>query len=401
MEHISKLTLTHLRSLAFKSLLIAVGCMAFISCKSESVDASSPVVQMVYTSDLHYGISRAFRGQTAVDASLVNQEMVKQINSLPTVAFPADGGVNAGKVIGAVDYMIVTGDITNRQQAPSPSATTTWAQFNTDYLNGITLKNKKNVQPDFLLTCGNHEVSNAIGYYKTMTPAIDNAGMVNIYNYMIKPATPKTASTYSYATDKPNYSKDIAGVHMMFVTMWPDSANRVWMEKDLATIPVTTPVVIFTHDQPDCESKHFTNPNGTHTINSTDKFENLLEERFKDGATTVTLSVLEQRGLVTFLKSHANVKAYFHGNDNKNEFYAYKGPDSNISLNVFRVDSPMKGSVTGLDAADGKGDETKLSFQVIAIDPNTKTLTVRECLWNTAGAASKVSWGTNSTISLK
>jgi len=61
----------------------------------------------------------------------------------------------------------------------------------------------------------------------------------------------------------------------------------------------------------------------------------------------------------------------------------------------------MKGSVTGLDAADSKGDETKLSFQVIAIDPNTKTLTVRECLWNAAGAASKVSWGTNSTISLK
>jgi hypothetical protein len=104
--------------------------------------------------------------------------------------------------------------------------------------------------------------------------------------------------------------------------------------------------------------------------------------------------------MVAFLKTYPNIKAYFHGNDNRNEFYVYKGPDNDISLSTFRVDSPMKGTITGIDAPDGKGDETKLSFQVIVIDNNSNTLTVRQCLWNTNGAASPLTWGLSSTISL-
>ena len=69
----------------------------------------------------------------------------------------------------------------------------------------------------------------------------------------------------------------------MFINLWPDSAERMWMEKDLAKVNATTPVIIFTHDQPECEAKHFINPNGIHTINAEDKFENLTAEIYKDG----------------------------------------------------------------------------------------------------------------------
>ena len=382
--------------------IVSLALILFSGFGSGLKAQSGTITQFVYTSDLHYGVVRTFQGKEKVEATTVNKAMIQQMNTLPTVTFPNDGGVNANKKVGSIDYMIITGDIANRQQGGIQSATASWAQFSADYLgDGVTLKTSNNQKISFLLACGNHDVSNAIGYPKPMNPLTDASAMVGIYNRMLTPSTPRTNETYNYNTDKINYTKEIAGVHFMFVTMWPDSANRVWMEKDLSMVNSATPVIIFTHDEPDCEAKHFTNPNGNHDINATDKFENLLEEQLKDGNTTKSGTIIEQRGLVTFLKAHKNIKAYFHGNTNSNEFYSYVGPDKDISLPIYRVDSPMKGSISGLEATDDKGDETKLSFQVIAIDPNSKTLTVRECLWNTAGAASKVSWGTNSTISLK
>ncbi len=386
----------------FKSKASILTLLFVVFISGFSTVQSKNTVQFVYTSDLHYGITRTFRGTEKVPASVVNKTMIGQMNALTAVAFPADGGVNASKKVGSIDYVIVTGDITNRQQIGIQSATTSWAEFKNDYLNdGFTLKNKKNEKVNFLLACGNHDVSNAIGYPKPMSPLTDAASMVNIYNLMLAPATAKTNETYNYATDKINYTREIAGVHFMFVTMWPDSANRVWMEKDLAKVNPTTPVIILTHDQPESEAKHFTNPNGKHDINATDKFENLLEEKLKDGTTTKSATVLEERGFVAFLKAHKNIKAYFHGNDNKNEFYTFEGPDKDIKLPIFRVDSPMKGEISGLDAKDGRGDESKLSFQVISLDGDTKTLTVRECLWNSTGVASPLVWGESAIISLK
>lgn len=55
----------------------------------------------------------------------------------------------------------------------------------------------------------------------------------------------------------------------------------------------------------------------------------------------------------------------------------WRGPDGDIALNVFRVDSPMKGKASG-------DDETKLSFHVVAIDGQAGTMTVREPFWNTS-----------------
>jgi len=176
--------------------------------------------------------------------------------------------------------------------------------------------------------------------------------------------------------------------------MWPDSGVRAWLDTDLAKVASTTPVILFSHDQPEAESKHFTNPNGTHDINATDKFENLMVDQLADGLTVAAPDTIEQTAFVTWLKKNKNVVAYFHGNDNENKFRTYAGPAADIALNVFQVDSPMKGNVSGTT-------ETKLSFMVITIDVAAKQLTARECLWNsTATAGAPVAWGATKTVSL-
>ena len=377
-----------IHSISF-ALVIAL-FFTFTSCqKAEITVQAQPsdtlqITQMVFVADLHYGLTRAFRGNV-VSASGVNEFMVSQINSLATAVFPKDAGVNSEKTIGFIDYVAVGGDITNRQQSGVQSAAASWSQFNSDYLNGITLKNKTNQPAQFLLTCGNHDVSNAIGYYKSLDPLTDNTTMVNIYNLMLKPAIPKTTQNYSYKTDKPNFSKNISGAHLMFVTMWPDSVSRIWMENDLAKVGTSTPVIIFTHDPAASEPAHFTNPLPGHKM--TTDYENVIDQLFNG-----TLSC--QREFAAFLKLHKNIKAYFHGHTNYNEFYTFVGPDGDLNLKVFRVDSPMKGNVSSTD-------ETKLSFQVISLDGKNQTLTVRECLWNTSGASSKINLGIRSTVSLK
>lgn len=185
----------------------------------------------------------------------------------------------------------------------------------------------------------------------------------------------------------------------MFINLWPDSAQRIWMQKDLDTVRENTPVIIFTHDQPESEAKHFTNPLPPYNMTPENKFENLNAEHYKDGVVAPQddgATIKEQRGFVRFLRAHPNIKAYFHGNSNWNEFYVYHGPDNLVSLPVFRVDSPMKGRYSGKD-------ETLLSFQLISIDPKMQSLTVRECLWNATprDTAQKVVFGKSCTISLK
>jgi hypothetical protein len=205
---------------------------------------------------------------------------------------------------------------------------------------------------------------------------------------MLNPVTPKTNATYNYATDKIHYSHDISGIHFVFVNMWPDSAERVWLSSDLASVSASTPVLLFTHDQPAVESKHFTNPNGSHDINATAKFENLLTEWFKDGTTITPAATIEQNALGAYLAAHTNIIAYFHGNDNANEYYMWNG------VNVYRVDSPMKGNFS-------VADETKLSFQLVTIDTASQKMTVRECLWNDSSSATKpIKFGLAKTISL-
>jgi hypothetical protein len=79
--------------------------------------------------------------------------------------------------------------------------------------------------------------------------------------------------------------------------------------------------------------------------------------------------------------------AYFHGNEHINGAYTYTGPDNDISLNVFRVDSPMKGSLSATDAS-------KLAFKLVSTDSNSNTMTVRDYMWNTKR------WGATTNVPL-
>ena len=386
-----------------KTSLNSIGALAVFMALFLNTAAQSNrkgLVNIVYSSDAHYGINRkAFRGNNNVDAHLVNAAMISQMNKLPKMILPNDGGIGSGYKISSVDYVIQTGDIANRMEVPYQTAAKDWVEFNEDYIKSITLKAQDGQPATLLLAPGNHDISNAVGYYKQMTLKTDPTAMVQMYNMMLKPALLKTNSNYNFETDKINYSVNVNGVHLIFITLWPDSAERIWMEKDLKKIQSKTPVIIFTHDQPAVEAKHFTNPNGQHDINANDRFENLLAETYKDShaaSDDFGNTEIEQRGFVAFLKKHPNIKAYFHGNSNWNEFYNYKGPDNDINLDVVRVDSPMKGKYSAKD-------EKLLSFQLISLDPERKIMTVRECLWNTEplNELESIKWGTSKTIILR
>jgi hypothetical protein len=385
------------RALFLAALLIWSG-IGLLGCSSVSHSTLAPT-QYIFTSDPHYGIKRdnfPTIGAPKADAHTVNAAMVEVMNSMPTVMLPSDdNGINASKPVGAIDFIVNTGDIANRMETTAnvQSAADSWAQFETDYINGLTLKDKNNNKTPLYIVPGNHDVTNAIGFYKAMNPPKDATSMAQIFNCMMQPAVLRTKETYNYSTDKVFYSKDVGGVHFIFISMWPDSIARAWIETDLAKVPATTPVMIFTHDEPTSESKHFINPNGSKDINSKDKFENQLADTFADGTTIEDASgnpvptVIEQRALVAFLKTHKNIVAYFHGNDHINGAFTYTGPDNDISLNVFSVDSPMKGTVSGKDPS-------KLTFKVVSIDPEAKYMTVRDYLWNTK------TWGTSTNVSL-
>jgi hypothetical protein len=379
------------------SCVIAIGTFIFPGI---AFGQNENLIQMVFTSDAHFGITRhQFRGDTAVPGKMVNAAMVAQINKLPGLTLPDDGGVNGGQITGGIDYLVEGGDITNRMEGGVQSAATSWDQFKTVYLNGIELTGHNQQPAKVLMVPGNHDISNAVGFPRPLKPLTDATSMVQIYNLMLKPDVPMTNEAYDYTKSKINYSFNIKGIHLMFITLWPDSAERIWMQKDLDSVAINTPVIIFTHDQPECETKHFTNPAPPFDINGKSNFQNLVSEHYKEGLIVPENdgeTAIEQRGVVKFLKMHPNIKAYFHGNSNWNEFYSYNGPDNDVKLNTFRVDSPMKGRYSGKD-------ETLLSFQLISLDAQSQTLTVRECLWNTkpTDPDQKIVFGKSSTVSLK
>jgi hypothetical protein len=370
--------------------VLAAALVAAVRLYGQSPDPE--VLQFVVTSDAHYGITRAaFRGAANVDAHIVNTALVAQINSLAEAKLPKDGGLRQSLVVHGLDFVAELGDIANRSEVVDSkaiqSARVSWSQFDADYIKGLKIP--------IYIAPGNHDASNAVGFYRPMVPLVDKTSMVEIYNRMMAPATPKTTATYEYSRDKVLASRDFGGVHFVFVTVWPDSVARRWMENDLEKVGATTPVIIFAHDQPDAEAKHFRNPNGAHGITDQDRFENLLADEFKDGPGIFGESTLEQAELEEFVRRHPNVSAYFHGNSNWNQFYDWTGPHHTIALHTFRVDSPMKGEQSTLD-------ERRLSFQLVMIDNGSKTMTVRECLWNPdpQDPSAPVAWGASTTVAL-
>ncbi len=372
------------------ALALTIGA-ALIGAPSSVAAQDTNAVRFIVIADVHYGITRsAFRGATNVPASKVNAAMRTAINALPLDHFPNDGGLEGGQIVGGVDFVAVAGDIANRSENGVQSAKTSWAQFTHDYLVGLTLRNARGERTPVWAIPGNHDASNAVGYTKPLFPSTDATVMVQLYNRMTKPITPRTIATYKYATDKVHFSREVRGIHFSFLNIWPDSAERVWLEGDLRGATAGAPVILFAHVPPAGDPKMFTNPVGAHGMNARDKFENLLAERFKDapGSSTATL---EARAFALFVRDHPRIRAYFHGHNNANEFYTFTGPDSAVALKTFRVDSPMKGKRSA-------EDESKLSFQIVVIAPKKGTMTVREYRWNAPRGAE---WGASSTVSLR
>ncbi|SMG63023.1 [weak similarity to] metallophosphoesterase, partial [methanotrophic bacterial endosymbiont of Bathymodiolus sp.] len=95
--------------------------------------AQDTVLQFVFTSDVHYGITRAhFRGADKVPSTVVNRAMIAAINRLPVSSIPRDKGAGAGQPIGHLDGILITGDIANREENGIQPAAASWQQFETD-----------------------------------------------------------------------------------------------------------------------------------------------------------------------------------------------------------------------------------------------------------------------------
>ena len=375
-----------------------------VTCISHTIYATpfqkptqDSIIQFIFCSDVHFGITRKeFRGQQDVPSRKVNDAMIKAMNGLTRLQLPVDNGANAGNRIKNIQALVLTGDIANREENGVQSAKKSWKEFKKEYLKKLNLHNENGHSPILMITTGNHDVSDAIGFHRPMKPLNDPSSLIGIYNLMMNPEIPLTKSAFHYEKDIIHFSRDIGSIHFVFINLWPDSSERAWMEKDLSNVPDSIPVFIFTHSMPDVEARFFVNPNNDHSINPNDKFENLLTEMFKDGTNVKTPAIIEQKALADFLKQHPNIKGYFHGHNNYTQFYEWKGPDNNILLHCYRVDSPMKGEKSSKD-------ETKISFQLVSINLNSKTITSRECLWNSepTNPAHPIVWGASVTNSLR
>jgi hypothetical protein len=358
--------------------------------KSNLVSKDS-IVQFIFTSDVHFGLTKnSFRGNSNISALEVNKAMVKSMNQLKGQIIPNDNGVYANQVINGFDALVITGDIANRMEGGVQSATKSWNEFINVFIDSLKITNRKKEKAKLWVVPGNHDMSNAIGFHRPMAPKKDAASMLGMYNLMFPN---KKTNVFDSSLCRMHYSRDIDGIHFIFLSLYPDSAERLWMEKDLTKVNHTTPVLLFAHSIPDVEPRFFENPNGIHDINEEDKFENLVPERYKDGKDVKGVTTIEQNEFVTFIKKHPNIKAYFHGHENFTEYYTYSGPNKDIQLNCIRTDSPMKGRASAKD-------ETKLAFELVTINSNTKKLTVREVLWNKPSMSTTFTWGQAVTLSL-
>jgi hypothetical protein len=327
-----------------------------------------------------------------VPAQVVNGALRARLGALPGERLPLDDAVGSGEVVGALAFIAVTGDITNRAERGAPAAAESWALFRAQFLSSPTASDESAATPVYAVA-GNHDVSNAIGYPVPLDPPTDATAMAALYNLAISPSIPRTAETFDYQRDRVRFTRSVGGVMFAFVNIWPDSAERVWLKQELARVADTTPVLLFAHSQPSADPRHFRGPEGTEGLHRFTQYQQLLSDRV---APDDTLAVSQQRDFTRFLKAHPNIVAYVHGHSNYSEFYDYTGPDADVRLPTFRVDSPMKGVVSGVD-------ERALSFLLLSIDHERGLLTARECRWNATGSAlgGPLVWGASRTMHLR
>src|SRR3954468_17927375 len=157
----------------------AFGFLALLANLVCSARAAEPPrsATFIFTSDVHYGLNRSrFRGEANVPADIVNAAMVQAINALPAATLPQDDGLHAGQPVGAIDFVVITGDLTNRQELYPlriQSASESWHQFERGFLKALTLKTAAGRATPLWLVPGNHDVSNAIGWSGPMVPEQD------------------------------------------------------------------------------------------------------------------------------------------------------------------------------------------------------------------------------------
>lgn len=418
--------------------------------------SAGSLINFVYTSDNHYGIVRPiFRGAFNVPAQQVNEAMIDKMNTLPGLTFPSDGGLAGGQPIGHVDFLVDTGDFANRTESqaaiptnhalsylggtvdypgnPSytpPVSSVTWGQYQSDYLGAgntgnlaggrLALKDSNGNGIPVFLSPGNHDVNDAIGMAgKIAATNVDATAFVQIYNRMAQYSgkapidNSAFASPANYTNLQINYSIDIGNVHFMFVNLWPDKAIQQWMNADLAKVPASTPVFVFSHaplNMAATETEIFGNPSSPTSTAAADIPFSLAGSN--SPASYKDMNAAKQ-DVAQWLMSHPNVRAFFSGHDNFNGSTLWNGQDPAGNLidpldstwngvQLFRVDSPMKGDFSGTSSTNGIGDETMLSFQVYTLDTSSGSLTEREYLWNnTADADTSGAWsGQSVTISL-
>ena len=88
---------------AIFAVLILIFCFNFFY--------SQELIQFVFTSDPHYGLTRTkFQGSEKVDAHIVNAAMIAKINTIQGLTLPKDGGIKYGKIIGAIDFIVEAGE---------------------------------------------------------------------------------------------------------------------------------------------------------------------------------------------------------------------------------------------------------------------------------------------------
>ena len=139
--------------------LVPLSAAAVLLCGAVAVPrAERQAVRFVFTSDAHYGITRThFRGADDVPATVVNRALVDAVNRT-----------------GPLDFVVEGGDVANRAEETElgaiQSAAISWAQFHHDYVDGLTVTDAGGQKAPLYIVPGNHEVSNAIGFYKPMRP---------------------------------------------------------------------------------------------------------------------------------------------------------------------------------------------------------------------------------------
>ena len=421
----------------------------------------SEIVNFVYTSDNHYGIVRPlFRGNFNVPSPVVNQAMIARMNTLPANMFPNDGGVGAGQSVGHVDFLMDTGDLANRSELQSaiaatnitylgasvsypgnasytaPVSTVTWGQWQHDFLGDantgnragglLTLTDSQGLGIPVFLSPGNHDVNDAIGMTgKIAANNIDATSYVQIYNRMTPYSGQAPIATnvfsnpanYTNVSLRVNYSFNIGGVHVQCVNMFPDKNILTWMSADMANVPASTPVFLFCHiplNMAATETKVFGSP--TNTSSSAGADIPLTLSGVDSPTSYVDMNAAKQF-VADWLVAHPNVRALFSGHDNFNGATNWNGQDANGNLitsrdsawagvTLFRVDSPMKGDISGVSSTSGSltgiGMETNLSFQVYSLDIANRLLTEREYYYdNTADGTGNGVWsGQSTTINL-